>query len=554
MTITSPSGKKYTWDKDTPPTAEDIAALQSYEAKLPKVDAPISDAPPVPASAQARSQVPVPSPSMAQIGLGVATGPGGPIPDPVQIAKGMYDAGPEAAGATAGQILGAPLAEFGGVQAGGAIGGFIGNGVTQLRKMASGEQPGYQLGQALGGVPANMIPGASLAKAGAGQVVRAGIRYGTANLAGKTIQTAIDESRLPTASEAAIAVASGVVAAPMQKYIEAGNIVPGSPEANKAMFAVRDQTLKDARSAGYVIPGSRVNPSAANNVLESVAGKAALSQDMTVKNQLVTNELARKSIGLPKGEAITPTAIQNVRDEAGKAYQAVADLSPEASETLKTLTQTRADASAKWKQYARSADPSHQKEAQALAGEANALESKLEGFAQGAKKSDLVKDMQKARVVIAKSYQVENALNAADGNVDASVIGKSFDKGNPLTGELAVIGRFQQAFPAYARPVATTPSAGVGKLKAFSAAALGAEGYRVAGVPGAVAGAVIPLADGVTRKLITSKPFQHSFMAAPNYGITRADAGAQFARFLTMKSGRMDVPPNVDDFLYQPSR
>jgi len=50
MTITSPSGSVYTWTKDTPPTAEDIAALQEHEAKtssmpkpadLPKFDAKI---------------------------------------------------------------------------------------------------------------------------------------------------------------------------------------------------------------------------------------------------------------------------------------------------------------------------------------------------------------------------------------------------------------------------------------------------------------------------------------------------------------------------------
>lgn len=470
------------------------------------------------------------------------------VPNPVPMMKAMYGAGPEAGGATAGQILGTPLAEFGGIQAGGAIGGFLGNGVTQLRHMADGSQNGYKLGAGLAAGLTGSVPGASLAKAGAGGVIKAGIKYGAANLAGKTLQTGIDEQRMPTSGEAAIAFGSGMVAAPAQKYLEKAfssgvGIVPGSPEANAALMSVRDQTLKDARSAGYVIPGSRVNPSMANKTLESIAGKAATAQDMVVKNQAITNELARKAIGLPAGEAITETAIQNVRDEAGKAYQAVADLSPEAADTLKKLGQARADASLLWKKAAMSPDPATRDAASAMSAQAESYENTLEGFAQDAPANGakLVENMRKARVTIAKSYQVENALNKANGDIEAPIIGASFDKSNKLTDELAVIGRFQQAFPAYARPAASTPTGGVSKLKAVASGILGTQGYHVAGIPGAVVGAAAPLSSDAVRAFIKSKPYQRSFMAAPDYGLTRADAGALFARFLTQNAGRTDT-------------
>lgn len=493
------------------------------------------------APALAPQQNNVEAPSMLQMAAQTAQLPGGG--NPAQLAKMAYDAGPEAAGATAGQILGSPLAEIGGVQVGGAIGGFLGNGVSQLRNMANGTQSGYKLGQALAGVPVNAMPGGSLVNSGARGILKAGVKYGAGNLAGKTIQTAVDEQRLPTQGETLIALGSGMAAAPFQKMLESGNIIPGSPEANKALFSVRDQTLKDARSAGYVIPGSRVNPSVVNKTLESVAGKAATAQDMVVKNQLITNELARKAIGLPKGEAITETAIQNVRDEAGKAYKAVADLSPEAADTLKKLGQARADSALLWKQAAMNPSPATRDAASTMSEQADAYENALEGFAHDAPANgaQLLDKMRAARVTIAKTYQVENALNKADGNISAPIIGNSFDKTNKLTDELATIGRFQQAFPAYTRPVATTPTGGVSKLKAMASGILGTEGYHVAGIPGAVIGATAPLSSDAVRVLLKSKPYQ-TFMAAPTYGVSRDEAQAAFGRFLTTSMGRQNDP------------
>ncbi len=40
MTIVSPSGREYSWDKESPPTESDMASLQAYDASLPEPEAP----------------------------------------------------------------------------------------------------------------------------------------------------------------------------------------------------------------------------------------------------------------------------------------------------------------------------------------------------------------------------------------------------------------------------------------------------------------------------------------------------------------------------------
>jgi hypothetical protein len=122
-------------------------------------------------------------------------------------------------------------------------------------------------------------------------------------------------------------------------------------------------------------------------------------------------------------------------------------------------------------------------------------------------KPDLIKELRAARVAIAKTHDVERALNVADGNVSAAVLGKAIDKGKPLTGGLATAGKFQQAFPSYARDGERVPTPGVSKSEALMGTLLGVGGYGMAG-PAGVALAALPLASGPTRSMLLSRPFQ----------------------------------------------
>ena len=268
---------------------------------------------------------------------------------------------------------------------------------------------------------------------------------------------------------------------------------------------VRSQTVREAQEAGYVIPPSAVKPSFTTNRLESVAGKAAVKQEAAAQNQEVTNRLAAKSLGLPEETILTESTLNQVRSDAGKAYQAIADLSPRAASALERLKEVRNNITAYFKHYDRSADPASLKEARKLTTQANMLERVIEKQAQAAGKPELVQGYLDARQLTAKSYDIERALNLGDGNVSATIIGRMLDQGKPLTGELKVIGKFAQAFPSITREGIT--SAGVSGTDPALAALLASQGHVAAGG--------LPLLRGPVRSGLMSNLYQQRLLAQP---------------------------------------
>jgi hypothetical protein len=89
--------------------------------------------------------------------------------------------------------------------------------------------------------------------------------------------------------------------------------------ADAARNGVRDQTLAEVQGAGYVVPPSQAGAGVAARVLEGVSGKYKTNQAMAVKDQNLTNQLARKALGLSEDEPLTREAMRGVRE---RAYQA----------------------------------------------------------------------------------------------------------------------------------------------------------------------------------------------------------------------------------------
>lgn len=310
-----------------------------------------------------------------------------------------------------------------------------------------------------------------------------------------------------------------------------GMVTPGSVQAvgrtgrekvaaameHKQANAVRDQTLREGQAEGYVVPPSSVNPSMLNNIVESIAGKAAIKQEASVRNQAVSNQLGNRAIGLPDEAALTEARIEAVRDHAAGPYKDVAALSPNASTALEMLKQARHDANTYYKHYARSADPESLKKAQQSSSDANTLEGMIAQEAQAAGRTDLVQSLPEARTKIAKTYDVERALNLGDGNISAPTIGRSLDKSGVKgkTDELSTIGRMAEAFPQVMRESAKVPSAGVSGTNPIVSTILGTMGYGAFG-PTGIALAAAPFARGPARSLALSPYYQRHF-AQPNY-------------------------------------
>lgn len=362
-------------------------------------------------------------------------------------------------------------------------------------------------------LPTAAIPGANTAT-GAGLV---------GGVMGLFQPTGAGESR---AANAAIGGGLGVVGQKVGSAIASrlggGNVAP-SP------LSVREQTLKEGVEAGYTVPPSAVTDSFVGRRMESIAGKAALGQESSIRNQGITQGLARKAANLAPDEDITLTTLKAARDRLAEPYREVAGVSKIAKQALEDWREANKQSQAWYKAYERLPLPSLQKKAERFGQDAKRLEQLMESEAVAAGRNDLLPALKKARIEIAKNFDVERALNLGSGEVDASVIGRVLDSGKPLSGELKTIGKFQQAFRPYMREGGLVPTPGVSQADALSSALLGTIGAAHAGPQGLMA-AGLPLVRTPIRNALLSRSVQDSLLRNPNPSPTLVNNLARLAR------------------------
>jgi len=358
-------------------------------------------------------------------------------------------------------------------------------------------------------LPAAAIPGANTA-------VGAGIAGG---VMGALQPVGAGESR--TANTAIGAALGGTGQAvgnrAAQALRDASTKRVASETTRKAQNVGRDANLKEFQDAGYVTPPSAVDQSFLSKRLESVAGKAAIGQEAAVRNQEVTNSLARKALGMADDTPLSESALEGFRKTQGKVYAEVEKVSNNAGIYLEKLKDARNESKTYWKHANMTGDPNSLRNARHFDTVVADMERKIAGEATKAGRADLVPALKQARRNIAKSYDIEKALNEATGEIDARVIGRLFDQkgAKAVTGELATIGKFANQFSPYAREGSKVPTPGVSKLEALSALTLGMGGSALAGPVGALAAAV-PLASGPVRSILLSKTGQKT-LAQPKY-------------------------------------
>lgn len=403
---------------------------------------------------------------------------------------------------------------------------------------------GHMAGNIAAAIPAVFVPGANTV-AGAAAI---------GGLSGALQPTAADESRLGNATAGA-ALGGGAQAA-LGKLAKVAGSRLATAEAkgvsDAAQNAPRDATLRASQEAGYIIPPSQAGAGIIPRVLEGISGKVKTNQAAAVKNQNVTDSLARKAIGLTEDAPITREALQAVRQEAYQTgyapIRAMGDITPDF--TFKRQAQmltSRADNAAKGFGDLVESDAAPLAEGltkvksftgdQAVDQIAIFREKASDLYAQGNKTlgkayrqaADLIeeqierqlsgmgkdgagalKSFKEARTRIAKSWSVENALVEGGGKVNAKVLGAAFQKGKPLTAELETIGRFANNF----RDVAGVPQSG------FSSPITALDAFGTAGMAGMGAGPMslaLPAARLGARGMLTSPGFQKSFVG-PTYG------------------------------------
>lgn len=249
--------------------------------------------------------------------------------------------------------------------------------------------------------------------------------------------------------------------------------------------------INAARSEGYVIPPTQANPNLKNRLLEGLAGKLTTAQNASAKNQVVTNQLAAKSLGLPAETKLTPEVLQQVRKIGGDAYEAVSNtgtIVPKESyikaldeiaapfnkamqgfpnakpspvlqlvESLKSPQFDAASAVSKIKELRTASDDAFRTGntdiARASKRAATELENVLEDHLQSIGQPELLQAFKDGRQLIAKTYTVEKALNQASGSVDARKLASQLQKGKPLSGDLKNVAEFASRFPKAAQAV-----------------------------------------------------------------------------------------------------
>jgi hypothetical protein len=251
----------------------------------------------------------------------------------------------------------------------------------------------------------------------------------------------------------------------------------------------RVAAVREAQQAGFRMPPE--DSLGAN--LASIAGKAKLERQLSIRNADRADELVKLGLQFPAEHPLSPQALDVMRDQAARPYEQLANTgdvradeefmndvatagaafskvdrafprepgmaptdasSPDASqiealkgryfqpqfsarESIDAMKQLRKDSATNLKNY----DPNKNALGVVQRQIADAFEARLERHAGQSGAPNLVPQLRAARVRIAQTYAVQDAMNPATGRVSALALGRAYENGAPLTGELATVAR-----------------------------------------------------------------------------------------------------------------
>lgn len=458
-----------------------------------------------------------------------------------------------------GQFLGRVTRIPGADRLGGAVGAMAGEALAESRE-GEGIKPGRLVSAGISG----LVTGKSLAGAGAAKVAGEAAKYAGVGAAGQTAETVIDEGRLPTAGEVAVSAGASALGAPAARVLSKATPATG----RDAIYDVEMETLRDLRKEGVVIPPHEIG--AGSDFVSSIGGKAALQQEAAKRNQFVWQKLAREEIGLSKESLpIRKSELESIRRDSGAPYREIQTIQREAKQHLQSrlaeiakeadphaamikmeepamkeslsilniLASADVDALKKARfdaQRARSAfqagDPNAYQTWQNAKAQAEALEDAIERAAGSLRDTTLLPRLKDARQKIAKTYAVEDALNPGNGFVDPLSFGRQLVNGEPLSGNLEKIAKFQLAFRREAVEAGRVPAPGVGNLGSMMTTGMASQGDA----PGVIGAVVNATAGRAARPILLSDLVQDSMLTPKE----RQNLSASLARYLAEESAQ----------------
>ena len=308
--------------------------------------------------------------------------------------------------------------------------------------------------------------------------------------------------------------------------------------ANQANNAVRNATLEESGKAGYFVPRSTIKPGLVSNLGDRAGGKVAIQQTAEIKNQAITDRLAKAELKIPANIPMTDDLLRDMRLSEGKIYETIKNMGvfttdksyktnlrgilkkysgasddfpelakPDVQKLISALdkeTITAKGAIEQVKNLRSSATESFRKGEHGVAlaqrEAAEALDNLIERNIEPNLGKTILSQYRLARKNIAKIHDVEDALNESGGNVNAVILGRKLEKNLPLSGNLKTIAKFSRANPLISRVPKGAPASG-GFLEPMI---FGAGGAAALASPAGIAAAAIPyLGKPIVRQLMT---------------------------------------------------
>lgn len=348
--------------------------------------------------------------------------------------------------------------------------------------------------------------------------------------------------------------------APINKAVQMAGPTVEELATLKAQNAVRDATVVEAQKLGYKLPPGSVDATVKNVMLEKTAGKSKLEQQMSVHNQTVTDNIARKELGLSNTAPLTEKTTRDIRAEeykkgyepvkaigrvetdaqyatdlgalkdeftgAAKSFpEAVPDTVGKLIDTYGKTEFTSADAVTVSRNLRAEASANFRKGENALAkaqlGIANAMENQIERTLGD---SALLDAFRASRKRMAISHTIEDALHLGAGRVDLKDLAKDLRRGDFLSGDLKKAAEFANTFPRVAQSPSSFGTAGAQSMIRANEVGTGLGGglgYLLGGnAEGVGVGAALgrygpSLASAATREFLQSNKGQKS--ALPTY-------------------------------------
>lgn len=400
---------------------------------------------------------------------------------------------------------------------------------------------GNVIGNAVDTLPAFMAPGAATVK---GAALAGGI-------VGALAPTEEDNVLFGKAKNAALG--AGLSAG----MTVAGNAISGAVTSKEAELAkrrveeeIKRETTRDGLKAGFSVPPANANPTIKNKTLQGMAGKAATEQQTSIQNAPVRNRLILEDIGMNPAAPVNKEDLFKHMKVIGQSYDRVKNLgdltvtsqfnremldlkrsaatiensfpgvvdtsSIQLADKLMRPNGSRVPAEAlvelakdlkftgNLNKYNTAAggkpDPAKVSLGRAQLKAVEAIENLLDKNLRGRGDTTTLNEFRKARVLYAKTGLAVKALNDATGDFSAGPYLKAYKKGDPLTGNSELVGRFAAGYPKANQDI-TFASPGISPLDV-------AVGSGVSAVSGDMRGLAMVVGRPTVRKWITSPGYQ----------------------------------------------